>query len=184
MVVVTEFVDLWCPNSRVGKEAQNRDDDGQPLSSALCMGEACAHWSWYQEDKKRGYCASLMKPIQTTQRPDDRLLAEVEFAWPLLENTAAVGDNITKQDVVDGLMEGRFSLILRPASAALLSHGEGFLRIGLAGGVMEEMHSIEKEAVEYAKALDYKYIEIIGRSGWERELLGYKRVAVVLRKEL
>ena len=102
----------------------------------------------------------------------------------MLSKAAAIGDNLTKEEVYEGLFCGTFKLFLRDNSAALASHGNGFLRIGLAGGNMEDMHSIEKEAVRYAKSFNYKYVEIVGRPGWERALLDYKRVAVVLQKEL
>ena len=197
MVVVTTFTDKYCPLARVDNQAGNRFDSGQPLDGALCMGPACMAWRWYQEDMQRGYCGAFGAPSPTVVRDpieglgftqDDynknRFLLELEFAWPHLKEAAAVGDSMSKADALGGLMDGRFSLILRENSAALVSHGNGFLRIGMAGGDMEEMHSIEEEAVKYAKCFDYKYVEIVGRPGWERVLKGYERVAVVLRKEI
>ncbi len=183
MVVVTTYIDKHCPLARVGPQSTNRDSDGQPLTGSLCIAESCMAWRWYQEDAKKGYCGAFGAPSPTMQR-NSTILAQVEFAWPLLSKAAAVGDQMTKQDVIDGIVAGTFSLILRPDSAALVSHGGGFLRIGMAGGVMEEMLSIEEEAIKYAKCFDYKYIEIVGRPGWEKVLPGYKRVAVVLRKEI
>lgn len=197
MVVVSVFTDKYCPLARVGDQASNRADSGQPLDGALCMGPDCMAWRWYQEDAQRGYCGAFGEPAPTVQRkpgdeliftPDDynknRFLLELNFAWPMLSVAAAVGDQMTKDEALEGLMGGNLSLILRENSAALLSHGDGFLRIGMAGGVLEEMHSIEEEATKYAKCFDYKYIEIVGRPGWESVLKGYKRVAVVLRKEI
>ena len=111
-------------------------------------------------------------------------MIDFEQAWALLENAAAVGDNITKEEVIEGLRNGSFVLFTRNESAALAAHCDGFLRIGLAGGNMDEMVEIEEEIKDYATDCGYSFVEIIGRPGWERALEGYDKVAVVLRKEI
>lgn len=105
-------------------------------------------------------------------------------AWPLLESAAAIGDHISRDEAVDGLAAGRFVLFTREKSAALAAHCNGFLRVGLAGGELSEMLEIEEEIAIYARSFGYPFVEIIGRPGWEKALSGYRRVAVVLRKEL
>ena len=37
---------------------------------------------------------------------------------------------------------------------------------------------------KYAKKRNYKYIDILGRKGWEKVLNGYNKKAVLLRKEV
>jgi hypothetical protein len=46
------------------------------------------------------------------------------------------------------------------------------------------LKSLEKKIIKYAKEKKYKCVDILGRIGWEKELEGYKRKAVLLRKEI
>ena len=69
------------------------------------------------------------------------------------------------------------------SAAVTCDFGES-LRIGLAGGNLDELKELEKEICSFAKEQNYRFVEIIGRPGWERELTDYKRTAVLLRKEL
>ena len=108
----------------------------------------------------------------------------LDDAWPLLAKAAAVGDHASKEDVEKGIENGSFMLFSREESAALVMRCNGYLRIGMAGGNMAEMLDMELEITEYAKHSGCRFVEIVGRPGWERALEGYKRVAVVLRKEL
>lgn len=189
-ITVTAFSDRWCPFARVANQADNRSTDGMPHAGTRCIGEACMAWRWYYEDKDTGFCGAFGPPNPIIQREpepeksESLPLAELEFAWPLLKEAAAVGDNVTKEDVLEGLKDSSFTLIIRDNSAALVSHCGHFLRVGLASGIMEEMTSIEQEATDIANIFKYEYIEIVGRPGWERVFPDYKRVAVVLRKEL
>ena len=107
-----------------------------------------------------------------------------EQAWALLEDAAAVGDHVSKGEVIEGIASGRFVLFTRQRSAALAAHCNGFLRVGLAGGEMSEMLEIEEEVARYARSYGYPFVEIVGRPGWERALPDYRRLAVVLRKDL
>jgi hypothetical protein len=46
------------------------------------------------------------------------------------------------------------------------------------------LKNLEKKIIKYAKEKKYKYVDILGRMGWEKALKGYKRKAVLLRKEI
>jgi len=107
-----------------------------------------------------------------------------EQAWPLLEEAANIGDFVTKEETIEGLRSGAFSLFTREKSAAVTADMWPTLRIGLAGGDMSELLEIEEEIVVYAKEHGFTNVEIIGRPGWERVLKGYDRAAVLLRKQI
>ncbi len=109
---------------------------------------------------------------------------DFDDAWALLGNAAAIGDHLTREEAIEGLGNGAFVLFTRDHSAALSAHCNGFLRTGLAGGDLSELRDIEREIDLYARSFGYPFVEIVGRPGWERVLPGYRRVAVVLRKEL
>jgi len=109
---------------------------------------------------------------------------DFDQAWELLKDAVVISDHIEKEEVENGLKAGSFKLFFHQNSVALIVHQNGFLRVGLAGGVMEDLLVIEKDVCEYAKCRGDKFIEIISRPGWERALENYQRVAVVLRKEL
>jgi hypothetical protein len=82
------------------------------------------------------------------------------------------------------LRNGVFSFFSRKNSAAIVASYGDTLRIGIAGGDLDELQDIEEEICEYALQGGYIYIDIIGRVGWERVLPDYERVAVVLRKQV
>jgi hypothetical protein len=104
--------------------------------------------------------------------------------WRFLEPSTKNFESVTREEVETALQNGDFSLFESPRSAAVTcSYGES-LRIGLAGGNLEELKEIEKEICSFAKSREFRFIEIIGRPGWERELTDYKRTAVLLKKEL
>lgn len=112
------------------------------------------------------------------------ILMNLDEAWPLLERAMVVGEELTKEEVGRGLRNGTFKLLSRANSVALVAHCKGYLRIGLASGNMPEMLELEREITDYGKERGDRYIEIIGRAGWERALKDYKRVAVIVRKDL
>ena len=58
------------------------------------------------------------------------------------------------------------------------------MRIGVGGGKLSTIQELTKKIEKYAKKRNYKYIDILGRKGWERVLEGYNKKAVLLRKEL
>tara|TARA_R100000808_G_scaffold24123_1_gene54797 strand:+ start:1628 stop:1915 length:288 start_codon:yes stop_codon:yes gene_type:complete len=95
-----------------------------------------------------------------------------------------MGDGISKEEVRDAIKVGEFSFFSREKSAAVTAADGTTLRIGLAGGDIEELLDIEEEITVYAMNNGFERVEIMGRPGWERALDGYERVAILLRKEL
>jgi hypothetical protein len=72
----------------------------------------------------------------------------------------------------------------RGQSAALVAiHGD-ILRIGVAGGELSDLREVEVDILNYAQKGGFKYIDIVGRPGWEKALPGYNRAAVLLRKKV
>ena len=109
---------------------------------------------------------------------------DFEQAWPRLSEAAAIGDELTKEDAVNGIRDGTFVYFRRGQSAALVAiHGDA-LRIGVAGGELNDLREVEADIIKYARKGGFKYIDIVGRPGWEKALPGYNRVAVLLRKEV
>ena len=49
---------------------------------------------------------------------------------------------------------------------------------------MEEVKKIVEKIERFAKNNKINYIDILGRMGWEKALKGYKKQAVLLRKEV
>ena len=101
--------------------------------------------------------------------------------WKLLEPATAIADNVTKQEVEQGLNDGTYQMFMDEKSVVGYKDS---LRIGLAGGELNSLKSLEKKIIKYAKEKKYKCVDILGRIGWEKELEGYKRKAVLLRKEI
>lgn len=108
---------------------------------------------------------------------------DFERAWRLLEEAAVIGDGLTREEVTTGLELGIYRLWQSPNSAALTAEEGRTIRIGLAGGDLAELKTIEEQITDYAKSQNFTNVEIVGRPGWEREL-NYDRVAVVLRKNI
>lgn len=108
---------------------------------------------------------------------------EFDKVWALLEPAAELGD-ISQSEVIDGLSRGEYILFGNETSAALAAPMGNTLRIGLAGGDLEELQQVEIEIDLYARRIGFERIEIVGRDGWLKTLPGYKKAAVVLRKEL
>ena len=104
--------------------------------------------------------------------------------WEVLEPAAKIGDKATREDIEAGLQKGEYQLFQRNKSAAITATIKNSLRVGLAGGDLEDLIEIEKAIESYARSRYYNCIDILGREGWERTLEGYKKKAVLLRKEL
>ena len=109
---------------------------------------------------------------------------DFDSSWPLLEEAVQMGDGISKAEVRDAIKTGEFSFFSREKSAAVTAADGSTLRIGLAGGDIEELMDIEEEITVYAANNGFKRVEIMGRPGWERTLDGYEKIAILLRKEL
>jgi hypothetical protein len=107
-----------------------------------------------------------------------------DYVWDLLLPSTENFESVDRQDVELGLDNGSFTLFQGERSAAVTcAYGES-LRIGLAGGDLEELKEIEEKICSFAKDNEFRFIEIIGRPGWEKALTDYKKTAVLLRKEL
>ena len=104
--------------------------------------------------------------------------------WKLLEPATAIADNVTKQEVEQGLNNGTYQMFMDEKSVVITVGYKDSLRIGLAGGELNSLKSLEKKIIKYAKEKKYKCVDILGRIGWEKSLKGYKRKAVLLRKEI
>jgi hypothetical protein len=104
--------------------------------------------------------------------------------WEILGPSTEAYEDIQREDVESGLLSGDFRLFMAPHSLAVTCAYGKALRVGLAGGDLEELVGIEHDICSYAQDNDFSSVEIIGRPGWERVLDGYKRTAVVMRKDL
>jgi hypothetical protein len=104
--------------------------------------------------------------------------------WDILSPATEAYENISREDVESGLLSGEFRLFRGSRSLAVTcAYGES-LRVGLAGGDLQELQDIERDICAYARQRGYSYVEIVGRPGWEKVLTGYQRTAVLMRKEL
>tara|TARA_R110000796_G_scaffold251811_1_gene384093 strand:- start:790 stop:1140 length:351 start_codon:yes stop_codon:yes gene_type:complete len=104
--------------------------------------------------------------------------------WDWLEPATVAFENVSRSEVENGIASGDFQLFITEHSAAVTCAFGKSLRIGLAGGDLDELLDMEKDICAYARSHDFDSIEIIGRPGWERALAGYRRTAVLMRKEL
>ena len=109
---------------------------------------------------------------------------DFDEAWPLLQEAAQMGDGVKYDEVKEGLKTGEFAFFSKERSAAITASAGKTLRIGLAGGDLNELCEIEKEIVHGAIEKGYEKVEIMGRPGWEKVLTGYEKVAVLLRRKL
>ena len=104
--------------------------------------------------------------------------------WSQLQPATLAFENVSRDEIENGIENGDFQLFLSENSAAVTCAFGKSLRIGLAGGDIIELLDIEQHICDYARLNDFDSVEIIGRPGWERVLDGYRRIAVLLRKEL
>lgn len=101
--------------------------------------------------------------------------------YPAVKNTH---EDLKREDFEQGIKNGSYKLFTNNKSSVLTASYNTTLRVGLAGGDLESLKEIEKKIVNYAKKRNYKYIDILGRKGWEKVLNGYNKKAVLLRKEI
>lgn len=101
--------------------------------------------------------------------------------YPAVKDTH---DDLKREDFEKGIQDGNYKLFTNNKSSALTASYNSILRVGLAGGDLESLKEIEKKIEKYAKKRNYKYIDILGRKGWEKVLDGYNKKAVLLRKEI
>jgi hypothetical protein len=104
--------------------------------------------------------------------------------WDWLQPATVAFENVSRGEVETGIANGDLQLFISEHSAAVTCAFGKSLRIGLAGGDLDELLDIEQDICDYARSHDFDSIEIIGRPGWERILPGYRRTAVLMRKEL
>ena len=104
--------------------------------------------------------------------------------WKVLEPASKIGDNPTREELEKGIKIGLYKMFKINNSVAITADFRGVLRIGVAGGNIKDLIKVEKNIIKYAKEKKYKCVDILGRIGWEKELEGYKRKAVLLRKEI
>ena len=104
--------------------------------------------------------------------------------WKLLEPATAIADNISKEQIEKGLDDGTYQIFMDEKSVVITADYVDTLRIGLAGGELNSLKNLEKKIIKYAKEKKYKCVDILGRMGWEKSLKGYKKQAVLLRKEI
>ena len=104
--------------------------------------------------------------------------------WKLLEPATAIADNISKEQIEKGLDDGTYQIFMDEKSVVITADYVDTLRIGLAGGELNSLKNLEKKIIKYAKEKKYKCVDNLGRMGWEKSLKGYKKQAVLLRKEI
>ena len=107
-----------------------------------------------------------------------------DHIWDQLAPATVAFDNVSRLEIESGIESGDFQLFMSKNSAAVTCAFGNSLRIGLAGGDLDELLDIEKDICDYARSQGFDSLEIIGRPGWERVLDGYRRTAILLRKEL
>ena len=104
--------------------------------------------------------------------------------WKILEPAIKGIGEVTRDQLEEMLRTGEYKLFTKKESAIITSHQGEIVRIGIGGGKLENIKEITKRIEKYAKKRKYKYIDILGRKGWERALDGYNKKAVLLRKEI
>ena len=104
--------------------------------------------------------------------------------WKLLEPATRIAENVTRKELEEGLQDGTYQIFSDKKSVAITGGYNNSLRIGLAGGELNSLKNLEKSIISYAKQKKYKNVDILGRVGWEKALKGYKKQAVLLRKEI
>ena len=104
--------------------------------------------------------------------------------WKVLEPAIKNLGEITRKELEILIKKGEYQLFTKEESAIITAHHGDILRIGVGGGKLSTIQELTKKIEKYAKKRNYKYIDILGRKGWERVLEGYNKKAVLLRKEL
>lgn len=116
-------------------------------------------------------------------------------SWPaicaLLKPALDESDYSTPEEVIDGLLDGRFDMWVRrlhdlPQAVAIAEPQNGYVEAFAVGGRdMEEWVDDLADAVLAAgKPLGITKIRIHGRPGWERVLgrRGWKRCSVIMER--
>lgn len=104
--------------------------------------------------------------------------------WAILEPAASLGEGFTKEDLEKGIHGHKCFLFTRNKSAAVCIKIKNTLRIALGGGEMEDMKKISEDIEVFARKNYFNAIDILGREGWQRALPGFKKQAVLMRKEI
>ena len=104
--------------------------------------------------------------------------------WKVLEPAIESTQEVTREQLEKLIKSGEYQLFAKDNSAIITGHHGQILRIGIGGGNLVTIKEITKRIEKYAKKRKYKYIDILGRKGWERALDGYNKKAVLLRKEI
>ena len=91
---------------------------------------------------------------------------------------------VTRNDLEEGIKKGKYKLFKNNDSSAITANSNKTITIGLAGGKLPSLIKIAEKVENYAKNRHYDNIKIIGRSGWEKVLNGYKKKKEILKKEI
>jgi hypothetical protein len=102
----------------------------------------------------------------------------------LLKPATKLAENLTRDEIEKGLYTGYYKLFTYKDSACVIAQTKDSVRIGLGGGKIEQVKIIVDKIEKFAKTNNINNIDILGRVGWEKYLQGYKKKAVLLRKEI
>ncbi|WP_417814052.1 hypothetical protein [Thalassospira alkalitolerans] len=113
------------------------------------------------------------------------LAMDFDAVWGVVSPAVDLADEgVTKEEVLQGLLEGSLLCFSLEKSAAIVTFARGGrLRVALAGGDLEELKLINEDILQYARDAGYRGVEIIGRPGWERALPDYEKAAIILRQD-
>ena len=104
--------------------------------------------------------------------------------WAVLEPAARMSEGFTKDDLEKGIKGHQCFLFTKNKSACVCIKIKNTLRIALGGGDMDDVKDIVVDIEEFAKKRHFNAVDILGREGWHRVLPGFKKMAVLLRKEI
>lgn len=104
--------------------------------------------------------------------------------WSVLEPAARLSEGFTREDLEKGIKGHQCFLFTKNKSACVCIKLKNTLRIALGGGDMDDVKEIVKEIEDFAKNRHFNAVDILGREGWHRVLPGFKKKAVLLRKEI
>ncbi|MBI1620366.1 hypothetical protein [Aquamicrobium zhengzhouense] len=121
--------------------------------------------------------------------PSEQII-EFNRVWKWLEKAVKRGGNThEKQHVLARILDGRAQLWTNREAAIVTSietYDNGFKEIQgwLAGGKLSAVQQLRDEAEAWGKQMGCSRSQLISRPGFERAFPGYRRVAVVLVKDL
>lgn len=134
-------------------------------------------------------------PVQLV--PLDRSV--IDDVWPLVERwlaegMLACGEDLNIEYTIAAAKAGDLQLwavkqghfvIAAMTSRFWPSQTGRVCHLTVGGGMhMEDWLHLCKQVEEYAKANDCVKVRLAGRNGWERKLTNYRRVGVILEREL